>query len=79
MNDFNHHLVKINHCPCGHRPSLFKRYRSYGVITGTKYWWYIQCRYCKRKTRKFYHWNDQKAITLALQAWDKIRSNHKPE
>lgn len=62
---------QIFHCKCGHRPVVKKEFRSYGIITGTKYWYFIICQHCKSKSKRFTHWKEEKAIKRATNDWNK--------
>lgn len=62
---------QIFHCKCGHRPVVKKEFRSYGIITGTKYWYFIICHHCKSKSKRFTHWKEEKAIKRATNDWNK--------
>lgn len=63
---------KINHCSCGHKPVVKKEYRSYGIITGTKYNYFILCQHCKRRSKKFWQYLEQKSINKAISNWNRF-------
>ena len=43
-------------CCCGGKPQIKREQRSYGIITGMKYAYWVQCPKCKKRTKKIFLW-----------------------
>lgn len=57
-------------CSCGGRPQVRREYKSYGIITGTKYTYWVQCSKCKKRTKRFSYGEDEKRKCQAIKRWN---------
>jgi hypothetical protein len=62
--------ANLSHCSCSHKPYIEKEFRGYGVITGTKFNYYVRCRHCKKHGPRVHHYDDKKAINKAIKMWN---------
>ena len=57
-------------CKCGGKPQIKREQRSYGIITGMKYAYWVVCSKCKKRTKKFSYGDDIQRRKKAIQKWN---------